>query len=90
MLIWLVLFKFSGERLHIFVYVAPNAGTRTQRRTQTTEMELWMERVPESIKKAVKREAEMLASERAAIQQEELVRIILSKYLCQNVENIFL
>ena len=54
------------------------------------EMELWMERVPESIKKAAKREAEMLASERAAMQQEELVRIILSKHLCQNVENIFL
>ena len=49
-----------------------------------------MERVPESIKKAVKREAEMLASERAAMKQEELVRIILSKHLCQNVENIFL
>ena len=37
-----------------------------------------------------KREAEMLASEKAAMQQEELVRIILSKHLCQNVENIFL
>ena len=49
-----------------------------------------MERVPESIKKAAKREPVMLASERAAMQQEELVRIILSKYLCQNVENIFL
>lgn len=36
------------------------------------EMELWMERVPESIKKAAKREPEMLASERAAMQQEEL------------------
>ena len=46
-----------------------------------------MERVPESIKKAVKREAEMLASERAAMQQEELVRTILRKQFCQNVGN---
>ena len=51
------------------------------------EMELWMERVPESIKKATKREPEMLASERAAMQQEELVKnnyeqTVLSK--CQN------
>ena len=46
------------------------------------EMELWMERVPESIKKAMKREPEMLASERAAMQQEELVRTILSKLFC--------
>ena len=50
------------------------------------EMELWMERVPESIKKAAKREPEMLASERAAMQQEELVRTILSKQFCQNVK----
>ena len=46
-----------------------------------------MERVPESIKKAMKREPEMLASERAAMQQEELVKnnyeqTVLSK--CQN------
>ena len=46
-----------------------------------------MERVPESIKKAMKREPEMLASERAAMQQEELVRTILSKQFCQNVGN---
>ena len=46
-----------------------------------------MERVPESIKKAAKREAEMLASERAAMQQEELVRTILRKQFCQNVGN---
>ena len=51
------------------------------------EMELWMERVPESIKKAAKREPEMLASERAAMQQEELVRTILRKQFCQNVGN---
>ena len=54
------------------------------------EMELWMERVPESINEAMKREPEMLASERAAMQQEELVRTILRKQFCQNVGNIIL
>ena len=45
-----------------------------------------MERVPESIKKAMKKEPEMLASERAAMQQEELVRAILREQFCQNVK----
>ena len=38
------------------------------------EMELWMEKVPESIKKATKMESQMLDCERATMQQEELVR----------------
>ena len=38
------------------------------------EMELWMERVPESIKKGTKKERQMLDCERAAMHQEELVR----------------
>ena len=38
------------------------------------EMEAWMEKVPESIKKATKRESHMLDCERATMQQEELVR----------------
>ena len=38
------------------------------------EMEAWMEKVPESIKKATKRESQMLDCERATMQQEELVR----------------
>ena len=38
------------------------------------EMEAWMEKVPESIKKATKRESLMLDCERATMQQEELVR----------------
>lgn len=36
------------------------------------EMELWMEKVPESIKKATKRESQMLDCERDTMQQEEL------------------
>ena len=41
------------------------------------EMELWMERVPESIKKVAKKERQMLDCERAARHQEELVRLSL-------------